>query len=111
MTMSVETADLASLLTDLKQENPQGYGYLDGYWDDAKQGLDNTDRNYARVRHIYENIPDPKIGTRGLGQTLVLLAKLDVLSILTNRNNATIYDLTTYDANRLTAIGRLLDAK
>ncbi|MDX1745388.1 MAG: hypothetical protein R3324_05570, partial [Halobacteriales archaeon] len=98
-------------LTALKQENPQGYGYLAGYWADAKQGLDETDRNYARVRHIYENIPEPQIGTRGLGQTLVLLAEIDVLSILTNRNNATIYDLTTYDAARLRAIGRLLDTQ
>jgi hypothetical protein len=111
MTMSVETEDLAALLTDLEQENPQGYGYLTRYWDDARQGLDNTDRSFARVGHIYENIPEPQIGTRGLGQTLVLLARLDVLSILTNRNNATIYDLTTYDADRLTAIGRLLDTQ
>jgi len=111
MIMSVETTDLGTLLTALKQANPQGYGYLAGYWDDARQGLDNTDRNYARVAHIYENIPEPQTGTRGLGQTLVLLADLDVLSILTTRNNATIYDLTTYDANRLRAIGRLLDAQ
>ena len=111
MAMSVETADLGAILTALKQENPQGYGYIVGYWDDAKQGLDNTDRNYARVTHIYENIPEPQIGTRGLGQTLVLLAELDVLSILTTRNNATIYDLTTYDPDRLHAIGRLLDVQ
>jgi hypothetical protein len=111
MTLSVEPADLGATLKELKQENPQGYGYLAGYWADARQGLDNTNRNYARVRHIYENIPEPQIGTRGLGQTLVLLADLDVLSILTNRNNATIYDLTTYDADRLRAIGRLLDAQ
>lgn len=111
MTMSVAPADLAASVMEMKQENPQGYGYLAGYWADARQGLDNTDRNYARVRHIYENIPEPQIGTRGLGQTLVLLAKLDVLSILTDRNNATIYDLTTYDADRLIAIGRFLDAQ
>ena len=111
MAMSVETADLGAILTELKQENPQGYGYLAGYWDDAKQGLDNTDRNYARISHIYENIPEPQIGTRGLGQTLVLLATLDVLTVLTNRSNATIYDLTTYDPARLSAIGRLLDAQ
>jgi hypothetical protein len=111
MTMSVETTDLGALLTELKRGNPQGYGYLAGYWEDAKQGLDNTDRNYARVSHIYESIPEPQIGTRGLGQTLVLLATLDVLSILTDRNNATIYDLTTYDADRLSTIGRLLDAQ
>jgi hypothetical protein len=111
MAMSVEPADLRALLTALKQENPQGYGYLAGYWDDAKRGLDSTDRNYARVRHIYENVPEPQIGTRGLGQTLVLLAEFDVLSILTTRNNATIYDLTTYDPDRLRAIGRLLDAQ
>ena len=111
MPTSVDTADLGAILTALKQENPQGYGYLAGYWDDARQGLDNTDRNYARVGHIHGNIPEPQIGTRGLGQTLVLLAKLDVHSILTNRNNATIYDLTTYDADRLATIGRLLDAQ
>jgi hypothetical protein len=97
MAMSVETAHLGTLLTELQQENPQGYGYLAGYWDDARQGLDETDRNYARVSHIYGNIG--------------LLAELDVLSILTNRNNATIYDLTTYDADRLRAIGHLLDAQ
>jgi len=111
MTVGVETAALEGLVAGVQQENPQGYGYLAEYWDDAKQGLDETDRNYARVTHIYENIPEPQTGTRGLGQTLVLLAELDVLSILTNRNNATIYDLTTYDADRLRAIGRLLDAQ
>jgi hypothetical protein len=111
MTVRGETAALDGLVAELQQENPQGYGYLSGYWDDARQGLDNTDRNYARVSHIYENIPEPQVGTRGLGQTLVLLAELDVLSILTNRNNATIYDLTTYDADRLRAIGHLLDAQ
>ena len=111
MPVGGETAALEGLVAEVQQENPQGYGYLSGYWDDARQGLDNTDRNYARVSHIYENIREPQIGTRGLGQTLVLLAELDVLSILTNRNNATIYDLTTYDADRLTAIGRFLDAK
>jgi len=104
-----EPENLAGDLSALRRENPQGYGYLVRYWDDAKQGLDNTDRNYARVDHIHENIPEPQIGTRGLGQTLVLLAELDALSILTTRNNATIYDLTTYDADRLSAIGRLLD--
>lgn len=68
----------------------------------------------------------PVSGGGGGGSTLDLLGfenvhdggvietpttKLDVLSILTNRNNATIYDLTTYDADRLSAIGRLLDAQ
>jgi hypothetical protein len=111
MTVGVETAALEGVVAEVQQENPQGCGYLVGYWDDAKQGLDNTDRNYARVSHIYEHISEPQIGTRGPGQTLVLFAELDVLSILTNRNNATIYDLTTYDADRLSAIGRLLDAR
>ena len=111
MAMSVEITHPGALLTELKQDNPQGHGYLSGYWEDAKQGLDNTDRNYARVSHIYENILEPQIGTRGLGQTLVLLAELDVLSVLTSRSNATIYDLTTYDADRLRAIGRLLDTQ
>lgn len=107
--MKTETVDLATRVADVRRTNPQGYGYLVRYWEDARRGLDNTDRNYARVGHIYDGIPDPRIGTRGLGQTLVLLAELDVLSVQTRRSNATIYDLTTYDADRLTAVGRLLD--
>jgi hypothetical protein len=107
--MMIETRELGHELTELKQSNPQGYGYIKRYWEEAQQGLDNTNKNYARVTHIYENITDPTIGTRGLGQTLVLLAQLNVLTVLTNRSNATIYDLTAYDPDRLTAIGHLLN--
>lgn len=105
----VEVEGLSSKLVELKERDPQRFGYLKRYWEDAKQGLDNTSRNYAQVTHIYENILEPKVGTRGLGHTLVLLAELDVLSILTNRNNATIYDLTQYRSERLAAVGRLLN--
>lgn len=107
--MKTETVDPEAEVADVRRTNPQGYGYLVRYWEDAKQGLDNTDRSYARVGHIYDSIPDPGTGTRGLGQTLVLLAELDVLSVLTHRSNATIYNLTSYDPDRLAAIGRLLD--
>jgi hypothetical protein len=109
--MIAETADLARTVRQLREENPQGYGYLTRYWADAKQGLDATDRNYARVGHIHDSVPEPGIGTRGLGQTLVLLAELDVLSVLTTRSNATIYDLTRYDPDRLAAVGRLLESQ
>ena len=107
--MIIGTGELETDLSSLKESNPQGYGYLKKYWRDAKQGLDNTNRNYVQVTHVYENIPDPDIGTRGLGQTLVILAQLDVISVLTNRSNATIYDLTTYMSDRLTRIGHHLD--
>ena len=107
--MMTKTGELSSKLEDLKQESPQRFGYLEQYWEDAKEGLDNTSRNYARVVHIYENISEPEVGTRGLGHTLVLLAKLDVLTVLTNRSNATIYDLTSYQSERLDAVGRILD--
>ena len=109
--MIIGTGELETDLYRLKESNPQGYGYLKKYWDDAKRGLDGTDKNYARVTHIYENIPEPRIGTRGLGQTLVLLAQLNVISVLTNRSNATIYDLTTYRPDRLKQIGQHLNEK
>jgi hypothetical protein len=102
------TQELIQGLEDLEQDNPQGYGYLKRYWRDSKQGLDRTGKNYARVTHIYENIQEPEVGTRGLGKTLINLAELDVLTILTNRSNATIYDLTSYDPDRLDAIGEYL---
>ena len=109
--MMVETGELAAELAALKRRSPQRYGYLTRYWEDAKLGLDGTEKNYARVTDVHANVPDPRTGTRGLGQTLVLLAELDVLSILTDRSNATIYDLTTYDPERLAAVGRLLSAQ
>lgn len=104
-----EAGDLALELSELKQKSPQRYGYLKRYWEDAQQGLDNTSRNYARVTHIYENIPEPEVGTRGLGHTLILLAELNVITVLTNRSNATIYDLTKYRSDKLAALSRLLN--
>jgi hypothetical protein len=74
-----ETGEIVGGISELRRENPQGYGYLVRYWDATRQGLDNTARNYARVDHIHENISRPQIGTRGLGQTLVLLAELEHL--------------------------------
>lgn len=103
-----EPEELGFELAELKQRDPQRYGYLKRYWRDAQQGLDNTSRNYARVTHIYGNIPEPKVRTRGLGHTLVLLAQLGVITVLTNRSNATIYDLIRYRSDRLAALGRLL---
>ena len=107
--MMNEYRELGDELAELKQENPQRFGYLERYWKDAQQGLENTSRNYARVTHIYENIQEPEVGTRGLGHILILLSKLEVIDVLTNRNNATIYDLTQYRSDRLDAVGRLLN--
>lgn len=104
-----KSGEIRSELAGLKQENPQQFGYLKRYWKDAQQGLENTSRNYARAAHIYENIPEPEVRRSGLGHTLVLLAELDVIIVLTNRNNGTIYDLTEYRSERLDAVGRLLD--
>lgn len=104
----LENQELIDEVEAFKEENPQGYGYLERYWQDAKQGLDNTEKNYAQVTQINENIPEPAVGTRALGKTLVNLAELNVITVLTNRSNATIYDLTNYAPERLTAIGEQL---
>jgi hypothetical protein len=99
---------LRSELTKLKWRNPQGYGYLVRYWEDAKQGLDNTTKNYASVKHIHGNVENPQTSTQGLGKTLSLLTELDVLTVHSRRSNATIYDLTTYNPARLSLIGDFL---
>lgn len=109
--VNMDTVEMEAELSELKRKNPQGYGYLTRYWKDAKQGLDNATRNYAQVGHIYENIPESQIGTRGLGQTLSVLAELNVLTVLTDRSNATIYNLTSYDPDRLTTISRFLNSQ
>lgn len=109
--MRLATDELSGELSKLQRENPRGYGFLRRYWEEARRGLDDTDRNYARVGQIYDNIPDPKLDTRTLGQTLTILTTLDVISVHTHRSNATIYDLTTYRPGRLVEFGRLLNAQ
>lgn len=109
--MILDAENLEGDLSELERENAQGYGYLGQYWNDAKVGLDNTSRNYVPVKHIYENIPDPKGSTRALGKTLTALTTLRVIRIYTHRSNATIYDLTSYSPDRLAELGRLLNAQ
>lgn len=109
--MRLATDELSGELAALQRENPRGYGFLRRYWRDAKQGLDGTDRNYARVGQIYDNIPEPQLSTRTLGQTLTVLSNLGTISVHTHRSNATIYDLTTYRSAGLADLGRLLDAR
>lgn len=96
-------------LVEIRQENPQKIGYLKRYWKDAKRGLDNTGKNYACVRHILQNVGDSQISTQGLGKTLTILTELGVLNIHSQRSNATIYDLTTYRPDRLTAVGNYIE--
>lgn len=105
----MDTDELRDRLETLQRDNPRGYGYLSRYWEAAMQGLDNTARNYASVTQIHDNIADPQVSTRTLGQTLTILTKLGVISVHTHRSNATIYDLTTYDPNILDSVGRIMD--
>lgn len=105
------TDELESELMRLKWKDPQGYGYLVRYWEDAKQGLDNTTKNFASVRHIHSNISNTQTSTQGLGKTLSLLTELDVLTVHSRRSNATIYDLTTYNPDRLSSIGDFFTGK
>jgi hypothetical protein len=109
--MELAADDLAGDLAGLRRANPRGYGFVRRYWADAKRGLDDTHRNYARVGQIHDNIPEPELSTRTLGQTLTVLTRLGVVDVYTNRSNATIYDLTTYRPERLADVGRLVSTQ
>lgn len=105
---SSDAGELASILRKLDKTSPQNYGYLRNNWREAKQGLDNTDRSYAQARRIYTNIPDPDLNTRTLGNTLRILEELQVIQAESKRNNPNVYDLTTYQPEKLETIGQLL---
>lgn len=101
-------SQLAARLDVLRESNPQSYGYLRNNWKAVKQGLDNTTRSYAQARCIHGNIPEPDLTTRALGNTLRVLEDLEVLDTRSERNNANLYDVESYNPEKLDAVGRLL---
>lgn len=95
-------------LCELQRTTPQKFGYLRSNWCAAKEGLDNTDRAFARADTIHTNIDTPALDTRTLGYTLQILVDLDVLDAEAGRNAATLYDLRAYDRDTLATIGQVL---
>lgn len=102
--MPSSDTSIESALTDLRNQSPREYGIIDQYCSTLKHAIETTDLSYAYTAQLYENIPDDaSIDVQPFGRGLALLADLDVISI---RNNAKkkLYNLTTYDEDRMTAI-------
>lgn len=106
--MEAEIVEISERLHTLRTAAPQKFGYLNRNWRAAKEGLDNTDRTFARAGDIHANITNFAVDTRTLGYTLRILADLNVLDATADRNAATLYDLRSYDADALAMIGRAL---
>ncbi|UWG50356.1 Uncharacterized protein AArcCO_1044 [Halalkaliarchaeum sp. AArc-CO] len=101
--------DLSTTIERFRREEPTKYGYLRQHWREAKRGIEACGRNYPQARQIHASLEEPTTTPRTLGAALGALVEFDVIGRWGETVSATRYDLTTYDAERLEAIGRLLE--
>ena len=101
--------DLSATIDRFRREEPTKYGYLRQHWREAKRGIEACGRNYPQARQIHASLEEPTTTPRTLGAALGALVEFDVIGRWGETVSATRYDLTTYDVERLEAIGRLLD--
>lgn len=100
---------LAAQIHRLRRGDPTSYGYLRRHWSEARRGLEATNRTYPQARQIHETIEEPEATPRALGTTLGALVRLGVIDVWGETVGANRYDLTEYDADRLSTIGRILE--
>lgn len=105
-----ERVDLVEEVLAFRRADPTKYGYLRGNWREARQGIETCDRNYPQARQVHAAIDDPDTTPRTLGAALGALVRLEVIDRWSDTVGATRYDLTAYDADRLEAIGRVLES-
>ncbi|AUX10490.1 hypothetical protein AArcSl_2875 [Halalkaliarchaeum desulfuricum] len=101
--------DLQATIDRFRCEEPTKYGYLRQHWREAKRGIETCGRNYPQARQIHASLEEPTTTPRTLGAALGALVEFDVIDRWGETVSATRYNLTTYDGERLEAIGRILE--
>lgn len=95
---------------DLRRSDPTNYGYARRHWREAREGIEQCNRNYPQARQIHETLEAPETTSRTLGATLKAFVTLGVIDTWTETVGSTRYDLTAYDGDLLTDVGKALDA-
>lgn len=108
--VGVSSEDAGAVVDRLRRSDPTNYGYARRHWEEARQGIERCGRNYPQAKQIHERIADPETTPRTLGATLKALVEVGVIDVWSETVGPTRYDLTTYDADRLRAVGEELDA-
>ena len=105
----MSSTDIRDDKDNLKDLSPQKLGFIRNNWKYAKDGLDNTHRNYARTEHIYTNIPDADIDIRTLGQTVEILSNLGIIEIEFKTSNTVLYNMKSYEEQKFEPIIELFE--
>lgn len=100
---------LEAYVLRLRREDPTSYGYLRRHWQTARRGIEATDRTYPQARQLHDVLDEPEASPRALGTALRALVTLGVIGVWGDTVGANRYDLTTYDPDRLSTLGAVLD--
>ncbi|WP_224449601.1 hypothetical protein [Haloprofundus salilacus] len=109
-----DTADIdesvAERLDRLRAENPTNFGYLRRHWRDTRRAIEASTRSYPQARQLHGALTDTETTPQSLGVALQALVELGVIELWNDTVGSNRYDLTTYDAELLDAIGESLAA-
>jgi hypothetical protein len=101
--------ELKERVAALRRDSPTNFGYARRYWREVQRGVETTPRKYPQARQIHAELSDPSVSPRGLGAALKAVSTLGVLETWDDTVGPNRYDLTTYDPERMAAVGELLD--
>ena len=96
-------------VTQLREDDPTNFGYLRSNWREARRGLEAVDMAYPQSKQIHEAIPDPDTTPRTLGAALQAFVELGALGVWGDTVAANRYDMTGYDPEMISAIGRAVE--
>ncbi|WP_117595271.1 DUF7504 family protein [Haloprofundus halophilus] len=106
---SVDVAEPMSTRIDrLRAENPTNFGYLRRHWRDAKRAIEQSTRSYPQARQLHAGLGETETTPQSLGVALQALVELGVIELWNDTVGSNRYDLTTYDAELLGAVGESL---
>jgi hypothetical protein len=86
-----------------RADQPALFGYLRNHWEAGRDAIESTDRSYARTNQLLADGPD-ELDARTLGCVLTAFCDLGVLSIHSSGGGKNLYDLTSYDPERLAVV-------
>ncbi len=91
-----------------RADQPALFGYLRNHWEAGRDAIESTDRSYARTNQLLAEGPE-NLDARTLGCVLTAFCDLGVLSVHSSGGGRNLYDLTSYDPERLAVVVAGLD--
>lgn len=101
--------DVLADVQRLRADDPTNFGYARRHWREAMAGLEAVDRTYPKAKQVHAALDEPETTPRTLGAALKAMETLGVVDLWGDTVGPNRYDLRSYDADRLAAVGFALD--